>query len=557
MTTNKTQSSASEGSNGLALDEPVIVLTGARSGSTLLRMVLDAHPDLACPPETNIPRLCTEISKLIVKLDPASDTGSVPDLAMRQIKSLTDFIYSGYLTRRGKRRWCDKSLLISEVSDAFLTLYDKAKFICLYRHAMDFIHSAIEASPWGLRGYGFDNYARGTGGTNSVAAMTAYWIDNTAQTMEFERAHAERCLRVHYEELVTRPGTVADRIFDFIGVSRVPGIERLALAGLDSPEAYGPGDHKIFTADEINDRSVGRGIRVPPDLMTPNQLSAMNNLLEKLGYTPVDRRWQTSTYPPTLLELAAGDESAPEPAVADDAGLEPWGTSAEHRDGAAFEALNAEIMDRAQRAVGSPLRPGRYAGTCAIVAYTVTAPRAALAWRVDWDLGKVVSEAPVEFQELDVDWVFAGEIKAWGSVLRGDESLSVLLRSGLLRCVGRELLGAEGDGPAPADDAGARGQQERRMAAVTDLLQLGSRRLEPSQPAIRPAGSLQAWKNQENRSREKTRKERTDGEKTSTPVYRAGCRCGDGGDGAWSGAAGQRRKQEGRLLLWPDLPVVQ
>jgi Sulfotransferase family len=479
MTSDSAQSSVSEGSNGLVLDEPVIVLTGARSGSTLLRMVLDAHPDLACPPETNIPRLCTEFTKLIAKLDPASGTGSVPDLAVRQIKSLTDSIYSGYLTRRGKRRWCDKSLLISDVSEAFLTLYDKAKFICLYRHAMDFIHSAIEASPFGLRGYGFDNYTRGSGGTNSVASMAAYWIDNTAQTMEFERTHAERCLRVHYEELVTRPGAVADRIFDFIGVSRVPGIERLALAGLGSPEVYGPGDHKIFDSDEINDRSVGRGIRIPPELITRPQLNVMNNLLGSLGYALVDRRWQTSTYPPTSLGLAAGDESAPQPAVADDAGPEPEGTSAEHRDGAAFEALDAEIMNRALRAVGSPLRPRRHAGTCAIVAYTVTAPRAALAWRVDWDLGKVVSEAPVEFRELDVDWAFAGEIKAWGSALRGDESLSVLLRAGLLRCVGRELLGAEGDGPAPADEAGARGQIERRMAAVTDLLQLGSRRLEP------------------------------------------------------------------------------
>jgi len=479
MTTDSTQSTVSEGSNDLVLDEPVIVLTGARSGSTLLRMVLDAHPDLACPPETNIPRLCTEFSKLIEKLDPADEAGSVSDLAMKQVKSLTDLIYAGYLTRRGKRRWCDKSLLISEVGEAFLTLYDKAKFICLYRHAMDFIHSAIEAVPWGLRGYGFDNYARGTGGTNSVAAMAAYWIDNTAQTLEFERTHGERCLRLHYEELVTRPAMVADRIFDFIGVSRVPGIERLALAGLDSPEAYGPGDHKIFASDEINDRSVGRGIRIPPELITPNQLNVMNGLLGMLGYVPVDRKWQTSTYPPTLLGVAPGDESAQQPAAADDAGLEAEGTAAEHRDGAAFEALNAEIMDRAQHALGSLQRTGRHAGTCAIVAYTVTAPRAALAWRVDWDLGKVVSEAPVDFAELDVDWVFAGEIKAWGSVLRGDESLSVLLRGGLLRCVGRELLSPEGDGPAPVDDAAARGQIERRMAAVTDLLQLGARRLEP------------------------------------------------------------------------------
>jgi hypothetical protein len=33
---------------------PIFVLTVARSGSTLLRFILDSHPDLACPPETNI-----------------------------------------------------------------------------------------------------------------------------------------------------------------------------------------------------------------------------------------------------------------------------------------------------------------------------------------------------------------------------------------------------------------------------------------------------------------------------------------------------------------------
>ncbi len=34
--------------------EGVIVLGVPRSGTTLLRRLLDAHPDIACPPETNL-----------------------------------------------------------------------------------------------------------------------------------------------------------------------------------------------------------------------------------------------------------------------------------------------------------------------------------------------------------------------------------------------------------------------------------------------------------------------------------------------------------------------
>src|SRR5215469_2353777 len=38
-----------------ACSDPVFVLCPGRSGSTLLRVLLDAHPDLACPPETKLP----------------------------------------------------------------------------------------------------------------------------------------------------------------------------------------------------------------------------------------------------------------------------------------------------------------------------------------------------------------------------------------------------------------------------------------------------------------------------------------------------------------------
>src|SRR5580700_1187265 len=43
-------------------DDPVFVLCAGRSGSTLLRFLLDAHPDLACPPETRLPWLARQLA---------------------------------------------------------------------------------------------------------------------------------------------------------------------------------------------------------------------------------------------------------------------------------------------------------------------------------------------------------------------------------------------------------------------------------------------------------------------------------------------------------------
>jgi hypothetical protein len=455
----------------LLLDEPVIVLTCARSGSTLLRLILDAHPDLACPAETNIAKILAQLGTVWETLDQGSGSGSRPGARARHIRSVADSMYADYLTRRGKRRWCDKSLETTGVGEAFLSLYGKAKFICLYRHAMDMMNSALEASPWGLTGYGFDSYARQSS-TNSVAAMAAYWHEHTVRTIEFENKHQDRCLRVHYEELVTNPGLVADRVFDFLGVSRVPDIAKLALAGRGRPEKGGYGDYKIISSGEITDGSVGRGIRIPPENLSRGLLAAMNRALTSLGYTPVDRRWLLSAYPPALLALAEADGFVPPPVPPPDAGGgEPDNDFAGHPDGPAFAVLDEEITGRAQRSAGGALHGGGHSGTCAIVAYSVAPPRAALAWRVDWDLGKVVSGAPVEFEELDVDWLFAGEVKAWGSVLRGEESIAALLRVGQLRYICREMLEQDGEGPAAGGEPGEEGRMGRRIVAATELLQ--------------------------------------------------------------------------------------
>ena len=41
--------------------DPVFILTASRSGSTLLRFILDTHPDFACPPETMITAACVSL----------------------------------------------------------------------------------------------------------------------------------------------------------------------------------------------------------------------------------------------------------------------------------------------------------------------------------------------------------------------------------------------------------------------------------------------------------------------------------------------------------------
>jgi hypothetical protein len=69
-----------ENGNGGRPADPVFVLCVGRSGSTLPRLLLDTHPDLAWPPETNIP-LATLLGIPTPTETPAFAGAQVPVLA--------------------------------------------------------------------------------------------------------------------------------------------------------------------------------------------------------------------------------------------------------------------------------------------------------------------------------------------------------------------------------------------------------------------------------------------------------------------------------------------
>ncbi len=267
----------------LRLGEPVVVLTCARSGSTLLRFILDSHPELACPPETGVVDLCTRLGVLSMLLDgpPTGVRPGLTGLAATSIRSWVTATFGTYLIRAGKTRWCDKSLGSAESAHRFLDLFPQTRFICLYRNCMDVIDSALEACPFGLRGYGMDPYVAAHPG-NSVGAVADYWVTHTRAITEFEQAHPSACLRLRYEDLVADPEAQADRIFTFLGEMPVPGISQSCLA--PGRELFGPSDHKIWATSSITADSVGRGSRLPVQAISPPVLTLINGLLDQLGY---------------------------------------------------------------------------------------------------------------------------------------------------------------------------------------------------------------------------------------------------------------------------------
>jgi len=409
--------------------DPVFVLCMGRSGSTLLRLILDTHPDLACPPETNIPALCSQLAvvwSLIegapLSLQRGDAPPEIPDAAITGIRDTMDRMTAPYLRRRGKRRYCDKSLGTARYASLLLRIYPAARFVCLFRYPMDVISSGLEACPWGLNGYGFDQYIAGSPG-NAVMALARYWHDGAHEIAAVEEEYPSSCHRVRYEDMVRDPERVAAGIFDFIGVAQAPGIAQAVFAR--DHERFGPADHKVWHTAEIRADSVGRSDSVPVGLIPPPILESINELLEKLGYVTIDAKWGTADMPAGLLasadDAAIVTESAPGP----EAGVlaDRLAAGLARVDDAFAERWQEHITETFTVVIREPHSPSP------------------VAWRVNLGEHAVVSEdelsavAPDDHGDDggDSDWAMVGSLQAWLEVLAGRVNLSVALRRNELR----------------------------------------------------------------------------------------------------------------------------
>jgi protein-tyrosine sulfotransferase len=430
--------------------DPVFVLCNGRSGSTLLRFLLDAHPDLACPPETNLPALCAQLATVwsLIEGAPLSinrgdEPPEIPDGAISGIRQTMDRMVGSYLARRGKKRYCDKSLGTAQFAELLLRVYPEAKFLCLYRHPMDVIASAIEACPWGLDGYGFDPYIATTPG-NAVLAVARFWVDNAAATLAAEEQFAARCLRVRYEDLVAEPETVATRIFEFLDAAPAPGISQACFSS--ERERFGPADYKIWATTKISSESVGRGWSAPVSMIAPPILAEMNELAGKLGYLTVDGEWGAKE-PPADLRVPVVTE--PEPKASTAASADEPSASKVVDHGAAGHLPAAQPTE--SQLLGERLRAGvrdakeqgsnrweRHASEIFVAVWIPTdTHRPAEHWLVDLNEG-TVSFASRAAQEHS-DWDIVGAAEAWQQVMSGRLNLNVALRACQLRyCDGDE-----------------------------------------------------------------------------------------------------------------------
>ena len=433
--------------------DPVFVLCMGRSGSTLLRFLLDAHPELACPPETSLPALCGQLSvvwSLIEGAPLAAERDAapprVPDAAVAGIRRMLDEMTGSYLARRGKRLFCDKSLSSARFADLLTQIYPGARFLCLYRHPMDVIRSGLDACPWGLHGYGFEQYIVGSPG-NAVLALARYWLDNATLISEVEQAQPGRCHRVRYEDLVEDPEEVMGEVYAFIGVRAAPGVARACFSG--DRERFGPADHKIWATSAISGDSVGRGESVPAGLILPQVTDAINELTATLGYLPVDADWGT----PGRVADPRVPDTIRAPATPPGGGPAPGSGALEECLRSRLEGAGEQFASQWEACAAEKFL---------IVSRTTTGGSESQ-WVVDVAARTIIVESGADDDQEgddDVTWSILGSPQAWEAVLGGQLNLHAALRHNDLR-----YCPAGTESPVVS---------QTRIAMLGDLLGLGA-----------------------------------------------------------------------------------
>lgn len=274
--------------------EGIVILGVPRSGTTLLRRLLQAHPNIACPPETN---LLSAASRFLDEQRFAGglSVGVVPGLHFSGVSEdvvlarFREFLFSFWrdiAARADKGRWAEKTAVDVFHIDAIERLCGaRCRYVALFRHPLDVVCSLKELSDK-MERHLPEIYEYVQRHPSTYEALAEAWRDGNTRLLRFADAHPEWVVRVRYEDLTRDPVGELTRILGFLDEpTDVPQL----LESLGRAEAVGLGDWKTYARAEISAASVGRHRTLSP--WTVEQLvPIVSDLMERLGYEPLRAR---------------------------------------------------------------------------------------------------------------------------------------------------------------------------------------------------------------------------------------------------------------------------
>lgn len=263
-----------------------IVLGFPRSGGTLLRRILDQHPDISCPPEPWLTTACARFLQdaptdaIPIGVRTGLAFSGVPEVEIMQALHDLIFRFHGQMAG-GKPVWVEKSGFDVFYLDVLAELLaGHGTFICMLRHPLDVIASNLdlaqrmgrylpEMQPWLARH------------AAPVAALAEAWADRTTAMLDFAAGRQDTVL-YRFEDLLAHPEATLDPILDQLGVARMKLAE--VAAALAAPTRPGLGDWKTLGEAGLNPAPVGRWQKVISRRVAGGLMAQLAPVMIRAGY---------------------------------------------------------------------------------------------------------------------------------------------------------------------------------------------------------------------------------------------------------------------------------
>jgi hypothetical protein len=227
-----------------ATQDPVFLVGCHRSGTTLVRYLLDAHPHLACPPESKFIAGIGAFLAYPQALQGLAHLGISPDDVRDEVRNVVEKVFRQYATGRGKPRWVDKTPNYFRVLPLIDWLFQgSVSYLFIVRHPFDTIDSLENARYFAadvLEDPDIASAVRRHG--RSRSGWAHYWREVNECLTSFADAHPARCFVFHYEDLVSAPEAVLENVLRFIGEDLPPD---LVTSVFTESHTFGYADWKI------------------------------------------------------------------------------------------------------------------------------------------------------------------------------------------------------------------------------------------------------------------------------------------------------------------------
>jgi hypothetical protein len=221
------------------LTPPLLVLGVSRSGTTLLRVMLDRSPGIAIPDETFfIPQLAARHSGRVDPVRFLDDLRRLPRLAAWEVRpdelaarlrpgmttsEAIGAVFAAYAAKHGKPRWGDKTPMYMRHLTLLDRLFPDAQYVHLIRDGRDAALAFLDMP----EGVVTQTWAHPT----TPAAFACEWRVEVADARALgAMVGPSRYLEVRYEQLVAETEAVVRSICDFADLPFEPAMLEYAGA---------------------------------------------------------------------------------------------------------------------------------------------------------------------------------------------------------------------------------------------------------------------------------------------------------------------------------------